>query len=95
MEDIEAIAAYIALNSHFRAGQQVRRILDTEHLIAQFPGGGRVVPEMRNKVFREVVLPAFRILYHFKPQSNKAAVLTVIQSMRRMRATTISRRPSG
>ena len=50
---------------------------------------------MRNKVFREVVLPAFRILYHFKPQSNKAAVLTVIQSMRRMRATTISRRPSG
>jgi plasmid stabilization system protein ParE len=93
--DIDAIAAYIALDSPFRAGQQVLRILAVEELIGQFPGGGRAVPEMRSKAFREVVLPPFRVIYHYKPKENIAAVLAVIHSKQRLRATLVRSRRSA
>ena len=94
LNDIDAIAAYIALDSPFRAGQQVLRILDVEQLIGQFPGGGRSVPEMRNKIFREVILPPYRIIYHFKPKGNVVAVLAVVHSKQRLRATLVRGRRS-
>ena len=92
LEDIDAIASYIALDSSFHAGQQVLRILSAEALIEQFPGGGRMVPEMRSKVFREVVLPPYRIIYHFDPRSDRAGILAVIHSRQRLRSTLVRRR---
>lgn len=94
LSDIDAIAAYIALDSPFHAGQQVLRILASEDLIGQFPGGGRAIPEMRNKVFREFVLPPYRIIYHYQPKGNIAAVLAVIHSKQRLRATMVRGRRS-
>lgn len=93
--DIDAIAAYIALDSPFRAGQQVWRILEVEKLIGQFPGGGRLVPEMRNPIFREVVLPPFRIIYQYVPKSGRASVLAVIHSKQQLRATVVRSRRSA
>lgn len=95
MNDIDAIAAYIALDSPFRAGQQVVRILDGEDLIGQFPGGGRSVPEMRNKAFREVVRPPYRVIYYYDPKDQVAAVLAVIHSKQRLRATLVRGRRSA
>ncbi len=95
VNDIDAIAAYIALDSPFRAGQQVLRILSMEELIEKYPGGGRSVPEMRNKVFREVVLPPYRVIYHYKPKGNVAAVLAVIHSKQRLRPTLVRGRRSA
>lgn len=94
LNGIDAIAAYIALDSPFRAGQQVLRILAVEELVG-LPGGGRAVPEMRSKAFREVVLPPFRVIYHYKPKENIAAVLAVIHSKQRLRATLVRSRRSA
>ncbi len=52
LEDIDAIAAYIALDSSVRAGQQVERILSAEVLIERFPGSGRMVPELRTRTYK-------------------------------------------
>jgi toxin ParE1/3/4 len=95
LADINEIASYIALDSAFHAGQQVERILSTEALITRYPGGGRVVPEMRNRAFREVILPPYRIIYHLDPSKRNASILAVVHSRRLLRATSIRRRRAG
>jgi plasmid stabilization system protein ParE len=45
LEDVEAIAAYIARDSRFYAGAVVERILATAAGLNQFPQSGRLVPE--------------------------------------------------
>ncbi len=92
LEDIEAIAAYIALDSSVRAGQQVERILSAEVLIERFPGSGRMVPEMRTKVYKEVIIPPYRIIYHYAMKGTVASILAVIHSKQQVRATTVRKR---
>ncbi|MBL0129626.1 MAG: type II toxin-antitoxin system RelE/ParE family toxin [Flavobacteriales bacterium] len=91
LSDINDIASYIALDSSFHAGQQVLRILSAEDLITQFPGGGRMVPEMRNKAFREVILPPYRVIYQFDVRKDVAGILAVIHSRRLLRGALIRR----
>ncbi|HEX2618336.1 MAG TPA: type II toxin-antitoxin system RelE/ParE family toxin [Flavobacteriales bacterium] len=92
LEDIDAIAAYIALDSTFRAGQQVSRILAVEALLERFPNGGRRVPEMRNTAIREVILPPYRILYHVDAKHDLVVVLAVIHSRRKLPGTVVRKR---
>jgi plasmid stabilization system protein ParE len=92
LADIDAIAAYIALDSSFHAARQVKRILGAEALIAQYPRGGRRVPEMKHASIREVILPPYRIIYHITADKSLATVLTVIHSRQRMRSAAVRRR---
>lgn len=92
LEDIDAIAAYIALDSSVRAGQQVERILSAEMLIERFPGSGRMVPELRTRTYKEVILPPYRIIYHYPPKGTVASILAVIHSKQQVRATTVRKR---
>jgi toxin ParE1/3/4 len=92
LSDIDAIAAYIALDSRIRAKQQVLRIMEVEELLVQFPGGGRVIPEMRSSSYREVIVPPYRILYHLSRDREHVGVLGVIHSKQRLRGTLFRRR---
>lgn len=92
LDDMEAIASYIALDSSVRAGQQVERILSAEMLIERFPGSGRMVPELRTRTYKEVILPPYRIIYHYPPKSAVASILAVIHSKQQVRATTVRKR---
>jgi plasmid stabilization system protein ParE len=46
IRDIERIHAYIAKDSIRYANGQVRRIINAADLVATYPRGGRVVPEI-------------------------------------------------
>jgi|JI10StandDraft_1071094.scaffolds.fasta_scaffold1313816_3 toxin ParE1/3/4 len=92
LEDIDAIASYIALDSSARAKQQVMRILSAEELLVHYPGSGRMVPEMQSKVYREVILPPYRIIYHFAPKGSVAAILAVIHSKRQLPTSGVRKR---
>jgi plasmid stabilization system protein ParE len=82
IRDIEGIHAYIAKDSQRYAQGQVRRILNAADLIAIFPRGGRMVPEIELDAFREVIVGNYRVIYHLE-NDERAEVLVVFHGRRR------------
>ncbi|MCP4643187.1 MAG: type II toxin-antitoxin system RelE/ParE family toxin [bacterium] len=73
---LEAIHAYIALDSSEYAKRMVDRLTRRSQQIADFPLSGRIVPEFEMDQIREVIEGSYRIIYHIKPdQIDVLAVL--------------------
>lgn len=64
---LDAIYAYIALDSLEYAKRMVDRITGRSQQIADFPFSGRKVPEYDLEQIREVIEGPYRIIYHIKP----------------------------
>lgn len=73
---LNAIYAYIALDSPEYAKRMVDRITRRSQQIADFPLSGRKVPEYDIDQIREVIEDPYRIIYHIKP--NQIDVVAVI-----------------
>ena len=63
VEDLEAIAQYIALDSSAYASAVIKRIFQTTHNLSQFPFSGRIVPEFGDESIREWFAFSYRIIY--------------------------------
>lgn len=63
---LDAIYAYIALDSPAYAKRMVDRITRRSQQIADFPLSGRKVPEYDMDQIREVIEGPYRIIYHIK-----------------------------
>ncbi|MGM0681263.1 MAG: type II toxin-antitoxin system RelE/ParE family toxin [Thermodesulfobacteriota bacterium] len=66
-EHLDAIYAYIALDSPEYARRMVDRITRRSQQIADLPLSGRKVPEYDLDQIREVIEGPYRIIYHIKP----------------------------
>jgi toxin ParE1/3/4 len=64
---LDAIYAYIALDSLEYAKRMVDRITGRSQQIADFPFSGRKVPEYDLEQIREVIEGPYRIIYLIKP----------------------------
>jgi addiction module RelE/StbE family toxin len=80
IQDIEAIAKYIARDSNTYAESTVERIFETPEKLARFPKLGRVVPEKNNDSIREVFVFQYRIIYEIQP--SEIHILTVVHGKR-------------
>ena len=63
VEDLEAIAQYIALDSTAYSSAVVKTILQTTRNLSQFPFSGRIVPEFGDESIREWFAYSYRIIY--------------------------------
>ena len=63
VDDVEAIADYIARDSEFYARAVVSRILDAAEAWATYPLAGRVVPEVSDETIREQFVYSYRLIY--------------------------------
>ena len=63
VEDLEAIAQYIAADSTAYAAAVVQTILSTTRKLSPFPFSGRVVPELGDDSIREWFAYSYRIIY--------------------------------
>jgi addiction module RelE/StbE family toxin len=79
IEDIDAIANYISLQSPKFASLQVQKIFEKVEILESQSFIGRVVPEMRNKMIRELLLGNYRIIYRIVSAS-RIDILTVHHS---------------
>ncbi len=76
LDDVDAIAAYIADDSQAYAASVVRLILDKARRLSEFPYIGRVVPEFGDEAIREVFAYSYRIIYQIADDEvTKAAVI--------------------
>ena len=80
IEDIEAIAEYIARDSAFYAESTVERIFQAPERLMQFPKLGRVVPEKNDDSIREIFVFQYRIIYEI--MASEIHVLTVVHGKR-------------
>lgn len=67
LEDVDAIAAYIARDSAFYAAAVVEKILATAAGLSEFPQLGRVVPELNQTNIRERFVHSYRLIYQVSP----------------------------
>ncbi len=80
IDDVDAIAAYIAGDSEAYAASVVRSILDKARRLSEFPYIGRVVPEFGDETIREIFAYSYRIIYEI--EGNEITVAAVIHGKR-------------
>lgn len=76
IEDVEAIAAYIARDSRWYAHAVASRIVATAETIPKHPKMGRVVPEIDQEDIRERFVYGFRVIYRI--EKKRILVATVL-----------------
>ncbi len=80
LDDVDAIAAYIANASPAYASTVVRRIVTEGRNLAQFPFAGQRIPEWNDEALREHIVYRYRLLYKVEPE--RVIVLGVIHGAR-------------
>lgn len=63
LDDVDAIAAYIAKDSPFYASAVVQKLLMTAQNLGKFPFIGAIVPEVAEPEFRERFVYSYRLIY--------------------------------
>ena len=81
LSDLEGIGEYISKDSFKYAGFTLEKLINTESLIESNPFIGRIVPEINNKLIREIIKGNYRVIYQIINDS-LAYILTVFHSAR-------------
>lgn len=76
LEDIDAIAAYIARDSVYHASLFIDRLFEAADNLKQHPLLGRVIPEIGQTDCREIIYGSYRIMY--RVQKNGVWINAVI-----------------
>lgn len=80
VEDLREIKDYIARDSAIYADAAIERIILAAEDLARFPKRGRIVPEVRDPLLREIIVRAYRVIYRIK--KGRVQILTVIHGAR-------------
>ena len=75
LELVEEIARVIATDRPVTARRWVVAVFDRVARLRQFPGLGRMVPELARPEIRELPYPPYRIIYRVDPK--RVMILTV------------------
>ena len=84
LQDLDAIAEYIALDNPAAAISLVQQVFDKTERLENFTQSGRIPPELPNSVYREVVVPPCRIFY--RKDEERVLILYVMREERQLRA---------
>jgi toxin ParE1/3/4 len=84
LQDLDAIADYIALDNPDAARGLVEEVFKKVARLADFPLSGRCPPELPNSVYRELVIPPCRVFY--RNDQSRVFVLYVMREERQLRA---------
>jgi len=81
--DLDQITDYIALDKVNAAIKLADKIFDKVKRLAEFPESGRLLPELDNDKYREIIVQPCRILYYI--EDDKVYVTHVMRSERQLR----------
>jgi toxin ParE1/3/4 len=82
LDDLEAVCLFIARDSPEMAAVFADRAFRATDRLADYPRSGRVVPELRNDVIREIIVGNYRLIYRIR--RDVAEILTVHHAARRL-----------
>jgi toxin ParE1/3/4 len=90
LNDLDAIADYIALDNPAAAKRLVQRIFKHVEQLSGFPDSGSKPPELRGSRYRQIVEPPCRIFY--RHNGNRVFILYVMRGKMRLRKARLRRR---
>lgn len=79
VDQVRDIATYIALDKPSVAIEWAETIFNSVKQLIEFPDSGRIVPEIKRKEIRELVLNNYRVIYKVK---QKEILVLVVKSYR-------------
>ena len=80
LDDLEAIAQYISLDSAAYSKAVVKTILETTRNFSRFPYAGRIVPEFSDPSIREWFAYSYRVIYRI--EDNVVTVAAIVHGKR-------------
>jgi toxin ParE1/3/4 len=96
LDDVDAVAVYIARDSSSYAAAVARRIIEATRQLRDFPHSGRTLPELDDESIRELLVYSYRIIYRVQAEVvTIAAVVHAKQSFATGIARVQSRDPSA
>lgn len=84
LQELDAIAEYIALDNPVAASNLVEHVFDKTDRLEDILQSGYVPPELPNSIYREVVVPPCRIFY--REDGDLLLILYVMSEERQLRA---------
>jgi toxin ParE1/3/4 len=72
---LSEIAKYIAQDNPVAAERWVQKVFALVEKLSDFPERGRMVPEINNKMIREIISGNYRVIY--KLEDREISILTV------------------
>lgn len=90
LKDLDDIAEYISLDSHYYASLQIQKLLFRIERLERFPNIGRVVPELNLKSVREIIEGNYRIIYK-KVNKKETHIITIHHSGRSLRKASLQK----
>jgi len=82
LEDLRQIHQFIARDSKQYAGIMVRRIRTAVSRLGHFPKRGRMVPELPESQYREILVGQYRVVYRHVEERDMVLVLAVMHGSR-------------
>ena len=80
LQDVTSICTFIAQDSPQYARLFANKVFHAVERLVSFPESGRIVPEMKQKDIREIILGNYRIIHHVLHE--EVQILTVYHSAR-------------
>ena len=80
--NLQAIYEYIAKDSKTYAARFIKSLIKATTKLEQMPFCGRIVPELEDYGFREVIFQNYRIVYRLVKGSEDVEILAVVHSAR-------------
>ena len=90
LNDLDAIADYIALDDPAAARELVKRIFEHVDQLAAHPDSGSKLTELRGSRYRQIVEPPCRVFY--RHEANTVYILYVMRGERRLRRRALAKR---
>jgi toxin ParE1/3/4 len=92
LDDIDAIAAYIARDSPRHASNVVSKFRAVARGLRRFPLSGRMVPELEDERIREKIVYSWRMVYRY---DNTVVTIAAIVHSAQSFETGVGRVPHG
>lgn len=89
LQDLDAVAEYIALDDPLAASRYVQRVFDCVERLETHPQSGKHPRELPRSPYREVVVPPSRVFY--RVEGDAVHILYVIRSERLLRIYLLER----
>lgn len=89
LQDLDAIADYIALENPTAARRLVQRVFQHVGQLAVQPESGSRLPEMRRSRYRQIVEPPCRVIYRY--DGSRVWVLHVMRGEKLLRKSQLRR----
>ena len=80
LDDLDAIATYIAADSPRYAASVVQRVKAASRDLRRFPGMGAIVPEWDDDSYRQRIIYNYRLIYRIR--GKRVEILAVIHGAR-------------